>query len=138
MSKHHVIAWLRIAEAVANLTLSVILVQKIGLVGVALGTAIPSFIVVALVLPPVACRIVGVGLVEYYVKAYLRPALAVAPVVLFAAWLRNAVPAENLLVFFAQIAALLLVYVPAAFAIVLDAGERAYVLHRVRPARAAT
>jgi O-antigen/teichoic acid export membrane protein len=138
MSKHRVIALLRIAEAAANLTLSVVLVQRIGLVGVALGTVIPSFVFVTLVLPSAARRIVGVGLAEYYVTAYLRPALAVTPVVLFATWLRNAAPADNLLVFFGQVAALLLVYVPLAFALVLDADERAYLLRKVRPARAAT
>ena len=71
-------------------------------------------------------------------KVYLRPALAVAPVVVLAAWLRNAAPAENLFVFFGQVAVLLFVYVPAAFALVLDADERAYVLRRIMPARAAT
>src|SRR5690606_16941316 len=38
MSRHRVIALLRIAEAAANLLLSIVLVKTIGLVGIALGT----------------------------------------------------------------------------------------------------
>jgi O-antigen/teichoic acid export membrane protein len=136
MSRHRVIAILRIVEATANLALSIVLVQTIGLAGVALGTAIPSLLIVMFVLPPVACRIVGIGLPEYYAKVYLRPALAITPLVLAAVWLRGALPADNLLVFFGQAAALTAIYVPCAFAIVLSSEERRYVLQRVKLTRA--
>jgi O-antigen/teichoic acid export membrane protein len=137
MSRHRVIAFLRICEAASNLALSIFLVQTVGLVGIALGAAVPSIAIVLLVLPPIACRIVGVGLTEYYFKVYVRPGLAVAPVLLLAAWIRGAAPAGDLFVFFGQVAALVALYLPCAFLLVLDARERAYVLQRIRPARVA-
>lgn len=130
MSRHRVIAWLRIGEAIANLALSITLVQRIGLVGVALGTAIPNLVVVMLVLPQVTRRIVGIGLWEYYEKVYLRPAAAIVPFAVVAWWLRDAHKAANLAEFFLQMAALTLLYAPCAFALVLDKSERRYVLRR--------
>lgn len=135
ISQHRVIAMLRIVEAIANLTLSITLVQAIGLVGVALGNAIPSIAIVMLVLPLVACRRVGVGLAEYYAQAYIRPALAIVPFVLAALWLRDASPAGNLPLFFLQMIGLTAIYVPCAFAIVLNADERRNVLRRFGFAR---
>ena len=45
MEKHKRLAFWAIGEAVANLVLSIILVQKIGIYGVAWGTAIPSIFI---------------------------------------------------------------------------------------------
>lgn len=132
MSRHRIIALLRIAEAAANLLLSIILVQTLGLVGVALGTAIPSAIVVMLVLPAVAGKMVGVNVLRFYENAYLRPLLAITPFVVAAYWVRDAYPATSLLGFFLRVGALLLLYVPVAFALVLDSTERALVLSRLR------
>jgi O-antigen/teichoic acid export membrane protein len=134
MSQHRIMALLRIAEAAANLLLSIVLVQSWGLIGIALGTAIPSAIAVMLVLPVVAGRIVGVGLVEFYEQAYVRPLLAIAPFVAGAWWIRSSYPADDLLGFFLRIGALLLLYPPCAFALVLDATERKLVLSRWRRA----
>src|SRR5690606_12641860 len=71
VSRHQITAKLRIGEAIVNLGLSIWLVQIMGVAGVALGTAIPSAIVGALILPRLACPIVGVKLPEYYLHAYL-------------------------------------------------------------------
>jgi O-antigen/teichoic acid export membrane protein len=132
MSRHKVIALLRIAEAAANLLLSIILVQTMGLVGIALGTAIPSAIVVMLVLPAVAGRMVGVHVLRFYENAYLRPLLAITPFAMAAYWVRDAYAATSLLGFFLRVGALLLLYLPFAFALVLDSTERALVLSRLR------
>jgi O-antigen/teichoic acid export membrane protein len=49
---------------VGNFVLSLILVKSIGLTGVAIGTAIPVFIIAVAALFPTACRRVGVGVME--------------------------------------------------------------------------
>lgn len=130
ISRHNVIAALRIGEATLNLGLSIVLVQTIGLVGVAIGAAIPSILVVVVVMPLVACRIVGVGLPEYYAHAYLRPAIAIAPFAAAAWWVHGNLPAGNLAVFFLHMIALTAIYVPCAFFIVLNGAERRIVLER--------
>jgi O-antigen/teichoic acid export membrane protein len=131
MSRHRIIALLRLGEAVANLVLSIVLVQTLGLVGVALGTAIPSAIMVVIVLPMIAGKVVGATLPRFYSQAYIRPLLAIAPFVAAAYWVEIAHPAQGLIGFFLRILGLLALYVPCAFAIVLDAKERRLIWNRI-------
>jgi O-antigen/teichoic acid export membrane protein len=131
MSRHRIIAFLRIIEAAANLVLSIVLVQVMGLAGVALGTAIPSAIIVVFALPAIAGRPVGIRLLQYYERAYLRPLAAIVPFAVAAVWVRDEYPAVDLLGFFLRITGLLLVYVPCAFALVLSREERHVVLARI-------
>ena len=56
LGRHRVVAWSRVFEGVVNLVLSVILVQRYGVVGVAIGTIVPHIIVVGAVLPIVLPR----------------------------------------------------------------------------------
>lgn len=132
VSRHKVVALLRIVEAAANLVLSIALVRSIGLVGVALGTAIPSAIVVMLVLPAIAGRMVGAGMLQFYECAYIRPLLGITPFAIAAYWIRDAYPAIDLPGFFFRVGALLLFYAPCAFVLVLDRTERTLVLIRLR------
>jgi O-antigen/teichoic acid export membrane protein len=79
--------------AVGNLALSIALVDTLGLVGVALGTAVPVALVAICGLLPAACRRVEISLVELFLKA-LWPALwpaAVAGAILVGS--RNRFPA---------------------------------------------
>jgi O-antigen/teichoic acid export membrane protein len=132
ISRHNVIAALRISEAIVNLGLSIVLVQAIGLQGVALGAAIPSVAIVMLVMPMVACPIVGVSLPVFYAQAYLRPLLAVVPYAAAAWWIRDNLPAGSLAEFFLYMMALVAIFAPCAFLIVLNAAERRFVLTRLR------
>lgn len=137
ISKHRELAFLRICEAVGNLALSILLVRKIGLVGVALGTVIPHIIVVLGVVPRMACRTVNLSVWRYLDGTYRGPMLASIPFIAGAWWFRSEFPAPNLLVFFMQIAALLVVYGAAVYGIALDGKEREFIkqtLGRRKPA----
>jgi hypothetical protein len=70
-------------EALCNLVLSVILAGPMGIEGVALGTAIPNFIMNVIVMVSV-CRLVGLGLGEYLRRAFAAP--CVAGLLLAAGW----------------------------------------------------
>ena len=62
-----------IIEGGINLILSLILVRYLGLVGVALGTAIPLLIVKIFVQPIYTSGIVGVSLHSYFIKTIIQP-----------------------------------------------------------------
>lgn len=74
MAKHHPLAIMTIASGVANLTISILLVGRLSLMGVALGTLIPTTIVCIGFVTPYAMRVIGVGIKEMYAKV-LRPAI---------------------------------------------------------------
>jgi O-antigen/teichoic acid export membrane protein len=76
-------ACLSLAEALANLVLSVALVVPLGVEGVALGTAIPSA-VASVALAVYVCRKLGVGLGEYVRRSCLAPVVLAGG--LAAAW----------------------------------------------------
>jgi O-antigen/teichoic acid export membrane protein len=65
-------AWATLAEALANLVLSIGLVRLLGIEGVALGTAIPSVLLNGAVAVFV-CRHLGVGAGQYLCRSLLRP-----------------------------------------------------------------
>ena len=73
--RHRLVAFVSLAEAIANLVLSIILVRRFGLLGVAFGTGVPVFIANVFVLAPAACRQLGLR------RRRLRTRRAVAPVV---------------------------------------------------------
>lgn len=74
-------ARLMLAEAGTNLILSIVLVQRLGIEGVALGTAIPNLIANVVVMVMI-CRILNLSVGDYVRQVFARPLLAVAPLAL--------------------------------------------------------
>ncbi len=124
MSKHHLMGMLRAGEAAAKLALSIYLVQSMGIVGVAVATAISHSVVVLLLLPVLVSRLVELRISQYIVGVYLRPMLAAAPFLVGAMCVRIYLPARNLIEFFAEVAGLCVVYLATAYFLALDSDER--------------
>jgi O-antigen/teichoic acid export membrane protein len=82
MSKHGKLAVVTLAEGIANLALSILLVRPYGILGDAFGTAIPMLGTHILFLPGHLCSRLGVRLTTYLRHAYLLPTLTCAPLVL--------------------------------------------------------
>jgi O-antigen/teichoic acid export membrane protein len=81
MGKHRMLAKVTLAEGVANLILSVVLVRKFGIVGDAIGTALPLFCTVLFFLPQHLCRLLKLRLLSYLRHAFLLPILLTIPLV---------------------------------------------------------
>jgi O-antigen/teichoic acid export membrane protein len=79
MSKHGKLAVVTVAEGAANLVLSILLVQRFGILGDAFGTAIPLTGTYLLFVPYHLCSRLGVRLWSYVRHAYLLPALLCVP-----------------------------------------------------------
>ncbi len=70
MSRHKYYAYINLCEAAANLTLSLILVQQYGIIGVALGTAIPFIISKTIFIPYYICKFTGLSLRKYLLNLF--------------------------------------------------------------------
>jgi O-antigen/teichoic acid export membrane protein len=81
MAKHKTLSFIYLGEAVSNLVLSIILVKPMGIVGVALGTALTSTFSSLIAQPIYVCRVLSLGVWDYYRKAFLPVLLAAAPLV---------------------------------------------------------
>jgi O-antigen/teichoic acid export membrane protein len=81
MAKHRTWAWVVLAEGTANLILSVVLVRPYGILGDAIGTAIPLTCSMVFFLPPHLCRLLGIKLRTYVYRAFLLPLALCVPLV---------------------------------------------------------
>lgn len=137
LGEHRIVAILRIVEGVINLTLSVVLVKTIGLVGVALATAIPHIVIVGWVLPRALPKIFPVELRPYYAAVYGQTLIAAIPFGV-ACWLvRTVVQPAGLLSFFLWGSATLIAYAVPAWFVALSHDERTYFLRTLSAQRAA-
>lgn len=128
ISKHRFLAYLGVGEAVSNVALSLALVGRYGMVGVALGTAIPMVITRLAVLPLYACKTLEISRSRYYINI-LSVSTGVALIGLLPAYFYMAdyVRSEyaRLLILSAAHVA---VYLPVVFFAGFDKAEKAYIL----------
>lgn len=124
LSRHGAYAALNACEAVLNVALSIVLLGKFGLYGVALGTAAEIVVIKLFVLPVFIARAARLPVRAYLVDAILVTLLkAAAPLLLFYAAARGfLLPDYGRLALCA--AAQTLFFAPIAYAFVLGADER--------------
>ena len=96
--RQRLVAFSTLAEAIVNLVLSLILVRRYGLLGVAVGTIIPVVAANFFVLVPAACRQVGISVMDFARSVAVAPAIggliaAVAGAALRAWWAPQSIPA---------------------------------------------
>ena len=96
-ARHHRLAVISAGAAMANLALSIVLAHRIGVLGVALGTLIPTTVINLGLVLPYALRVIGVSAREMARQSVL-PALApVVPCVLFLLLVQVVTPLTSLL-----------------------------------------
>ncbi|MEO5935992.1 MAG: oligosaccharide flippase family protein [Terriglobales bacterium] len=81
LGKHRVNVWCTAVEAVINLSVSLFLVRRVGIYGVAAGTLVASFLVRGIIFPAAFLSIFGIPARDYLSKLLLP---AVAPTVTLA------------------------------------------------------
>jgi O-antigen/teichoic acid export membrane protein len=86
LNRQRTLAFVSLGEGVANLFLSIILVQRIGVIGAAVGTLIPSTITSFFFWPRYLCRMLDMSTVEYLREGWLRPVVALIPFALVTYW----------------------------------------------------
>jgi len=132
MNRHRGLAFAVALEAVANLGLSVLLIEPFGLVGVALGMAIPTMLLNLGFMPRYMERHLHIPRLEFVTRVWLWPSVACLAFGVATYYMERWTDTDSLLAFFLQVAALLpLVGLGGAFA-VLTKAERDRLLLRGR------
>lgn len=131
LARHRIVAWSRLGEGLVNVVASIILVQQMGLIGVALGTAVPHAIVVVGILPWLLPALIPISLREYYVWTYVRPLGASLPFCLACWTVNSVVQPSSLSTFFVWGSATLIAYIVPCWFLCLRAHERAHIWHRL-------
>jgi len=79
--KHYLFAAVSIIEGIANVILSIYLAPRYGILGVAIGTAVPMLVIKVFVQPIYISRIIGISFIRYWGKLVLPLGLAIGVVV---------------------------------------------------------
>jgi O-antigen/teichoic acid export membrane protein len=130
MNRHRAFAYFALAEGVVNLVLSIVLVRRMGVIGVAWGTVIPHLVSSALVIPLYTLHVLKMDVWEYIAKAYVRPMWSAVPVLaLGLVFVR--IDAASWALFAAEAAAMVAVFGVFSYFVCLDSGQRAWILGKV-------
>lgn len=124
ISAHRAVVFMICIMALCNLALSIALARRMGIPGVAWGTTLPSLAGSLLFWPWYLHRVLHLRIHEYMFSAWVRPALAVAPFGILTYMIEKLYPANHLLTFFLQIAAILPTVAISAWYICLDPPAR--------------
>jgi O-antigen/teichoic acid export membrane protein len=81
MSLHKSLAYVVLMEGIANVILSIVLVRPLGIVGDAIGTAIPLLCTSLFFLPRHLCRHLGIPVRKFLLEAYFYPVLLCLPMI---------------------------------------------------------
>jgi O-antigen/teichoic acid export membrane protein len=79
LNRHKGLIPIFLTEAVANLALSIWLVQTMGIIGVAWGTVLPRLVVALVALPWYLRRVLGIALPTFWIEAWIRPMVSMIP-----------------------------------------------------------
>jgi O-antigen/teichoic acid export membrane protein len=122
--RHRLVAFVSLAEALANLVLSLLLVRRYGILGVAIGTAVPVFAANLFILLPAACRQAGLTVRSFGRSVAVAPLIGAVPASAAVLVLRTLLPAPSLLSIVGQGVVVAAVYFLAVVAFGLDGAVR--------------
>jgi O-antigen/teichoic acid export membrane protein len=89
MARHKSLAWVMLMESIANAILSIVLIRPFGIIGDAMGTAIPLMCTCLFFLPRHLCRLLGVPIRTFLREAYTLPLLLSVPLVASLLFMRH-------------------------------------------------
>ncbi|MCB0334560.1 MAG: polysaccharide biosynthesis C-terminal domain-containing protein, partial [Bdellovibrionales bacterium] len=131
-AKHYLSAKLLLLEAMTNIILSLYLVKQFGMVGVALGTIIPSVIFSATLLPVIVCQMTDISILKYLWESVgkLIPLFALHFAVVWS--LSQYFGSETWALFITHSFLSLLIFLLWCFFFLLSSDDRRYIQRRVR------
>lgn len=131
--RHRLVAIVAFLEALANLVLSLVLVRRYGIMGVALGTGIPVLLANMFTLLPAACRTVGLSVVEFGRLILPAPIIGSVPAILAVFAFRAALPPARFVEVLAEGAVVGAIYIAAVVGLGLTSEVRGrYLGHLAR------
>ena len=124
ISKHNGLVPAFIIEAICNIALSLVWIQSFGIIGVAWGTTAPRLIAATVFCPWYVQRVLGIPFSRFWFTVWIRPAVAMVPFALGSWFIEEHWPADNLFLYFAQVAAVLPLAALGTWAVSLTPAEK--------------
>jgi len=125
-AQHRPLALLTLAEGIANLVLSIYWARRYGLMGVALGTAVPM-IAAKLIQPWYALHVLKISGSDYLTKAIGRPLIVLGLFAAFGRLIPAAHGEDGLISFFTSVAGQTALFAILTYAVGLNSEDRRFV-----------
>ena len=122
--RHRLVAFVSLGEALANLAISLALVRRFGLPGVAIGTCVPVCIANLFVLAPAACRQLGIGIADFARSVAAAPLIGALVAALAGGFMRAALPPQSIAAVVLEGAAVGVIYLSAVWIFGFDGASR--------------
>jgi len=132
VSKHKLLLYILAAEGLSNIGLSLLLVQRYGLIGVALGTAIPQLIIYAFVYPIAFYRVMESRPARFYktaVRSILNAIVICLPV---AVLLKLMIATDTWIGLLTDCGLVALLMLGGFVVLILDSEDRHRIWHKLR------
>ncbi len=110
MARHRTLAWITSMEGIANLILSIVLVQRLGVIGDAIGTAVPLTFTAVYFTPRYLAGLLRVKQTTFLREAYTLPLLLCLPQIAVLLAMREWFPVHRLLPLLGEILVSMSVY----------------------------
>lgn len=131
-ANHRTFAFYNFCFSLLNLFLSVVLIQRYELVGVAIGTAVTQVLFYGVVTPVLTCRVLGADLGLYFRDTYLRALPSAVLLFMLVKYLASLNAPETYLMLIGQAMAAATIYFGVAYWTLLGVKERVFITSAVR------
>jgi O-antigen/teichoic acid export membrane protein len=135
INRHRGLIPIFLADATANVALSLFLVPRIGIIGSALGLLLPQLVVTLFVGPWYVRRELKVPLTDFWLRVHVRPVLSILPFAAISYLIERFWVASNLITYFGQVAVSLPFAAAGAWLLVLQPQERQAIATRLASLR---
>ena len=123
--RHKLVAYTSLGEALANLALSVVLVRRYGMIGVAIGTGVPVVIANVCILLPAACAELGMSVAQFGRMVAVAPLAGALPATAAVLGFRLFAPPQSVAAVIGEGAVVGLLYAAGVFGFGLTDAVRA-------------
>lgn len=127
VGKHRFLSYANTISGLVNLVMSILLAIRYGVIGVAIGTAVPQLVLNAVIIPWYVCRETGTRFLYYYVKVYANTLVSAAVFAVILQQLSSRFPANSYLTLFLNASIALLGYLVALYFTGLKLEEKRFV-----------
>jgi O-antigen/teichoic acid export membrane protein len=132
ISKHKIAFYVLLGEAISNITLSIILVRQFGIIGVALGTAIPQVIIYNFVFPYIFHKVIKDKVGPFYLNSFKSLTLSILVVTPVAYLMNFLLSPDSWTYWVIDCSAVTLVMLVVLYLVVLDKEDRSKIESKIK------
>lgn len=132
LNRHRLYSYLSAFIAVVNLVLSIILVQKYGIIGVAIGAAIPQILFFGILIPFYTCKIHDFSFASYVFQTHIKLAIPTALLYAGLSMIKYYVYPDGYLILFFEAGLVSVFYLIAVYVFALSRDEKQHISGMIR------